>query len=379
MVSFQSFKEAPKQESFSWADLNFSTLYKIIEARANNYKQFTSYVSALEGALNFFIEKDQQYQSDIAVLKMKKINFKAKAEEKEAWFWDEKFKILSSLVGRVNQGKVKISEYTQNSLVLKEIAGKLAQGIGQNLFITGKPGSGKSEGAEKIAQKISEINGLTHNIVKNTTFTPLQFANRYNDVEEVPQGSVIIFDEAGVTFNSRDHFDAGNKVFSKLLQIIRHRGLLVIFTAPDLSFIDTHGRKLLHWWFETDKINKSQGICYMKPKIVELQQMTGKIFYPYPIYEGQQITSLKVEALDFKSRSVYQNLGKMYKEDLAIKTQIQLAMKKPDDTEALTYIILRKKGLKQLLIRKEHIPMSQDKATRMENEYKRIKALGNVF
>lgn len=371
--TFQKYNESPKRDSFSWADLNFSTLYKIIDARAYNYEQFKSLITGLECALTYFAEKDQEYLTAMATLEQKKTEMTQEIfpENIEAFYWDEKFKILSSLVGRINLGKIKLSQYVNESTIVKDIAGKLASGIGQNVFFTGKQGTGKTESAVKFMKEVLKENNMILDVEKSITTTPETFTQRYNSKDLVEcQG--LMFDDCGVSYNARDWQKDSNKLFSKLLQVIRHRALLVCFTSPDLSYIDSQGRKILHWWFETDKLNKKTGICTIKPHVVEVVQMTGKILYPFPIYDEKQITSLKVTALDSETRNKVVEMGKSFKDDLGIKTEMELSLSRPKEKEAVRYVMYRRKGHTQKEIREKLMPMSTGKAVRLERQYKSI-------
>ncbi len=375
MTGLQSYKDFKKEDIFSWADLNFSTLYKIIDARAQDFNKYTTLVTALECVLSYFADKDLQYKSDMEGLDL---NIKAmkediSAEELEMYKWDQKFKNLSSLVGRVNKGMVKVSEFTDHSKLIEDISVKLIQGIGQNIFTTGKTGSGKSESMVKIAKQICENTEVDFDVNTHICTSPQQFTKVYNNEKLTPPGSCLIFDEAGVEYNSRDFYSDSNKMFSKLLQIIRHRSICVIFTAPDLSFIDSQGRKILHWWFETVKLYKNQGICEMKPHVVEIIQSTGKILYPFPVYDDQQLTKIKVRALDGKTRSEYTTLAKDFKDNMAIEAEISFNVNKPKGDDEIQYIKLRDQGLTQKDIMKNKVRMSQSKATRLEKLYKNFK------
>ena len=372
MVSLQSYKDMQKEDVFSWADLNFSTLYKIIDARSEDYDKYKSLITAFECALDYFAEADHQYTSSFNVLNMElqKMKDEVEPEALEIYKWDQRFKLISNLVGRINKGKVKFNEFTDHSILIKDIANNINSGIGQNIFITGMPGSGKSESAGKIGLDIVSLTGGNFDFASNYTFDPGKFAEVYNNEELTPPGSVLVFDEAGVSYNSRDWASEGNKLFSKLLQIIRHRAICVIFTAPDLSFIDTQGQKVLHWWFETDKLYKHLGLCYIKPHVVDVIQATGKILFPFPIYDERQLNLIKVRALDKQHRDQYQSIAKAYKDDMARDTEISLKIKKNKTKEEIKYIKLREQGLTQKAIRENHIKMSPNKATRLEGIYK---------
>jgi len=216
-----------------------------------------------------------------------------------------------------------------------------------------KTGSGKSWAALSLAEEVVKLSGGTFNI-KNVAFKVDEFAKIYNDIKKTPKGSVVIFDEIGVNFNSRDAMGSANKMFGKLLQIIRHRQILVIFTTPDLSFIDSTGRKLLHWWFQTKKIDKQNKITHIKPHVIEIRQRTGEIYYVFPMFNGNQYNDLRVSIPSKELREDYEKVAKEYKNKLAISTEIDLAninKKGFNDPIYKMYKDYLKKGYKPIEIR----------------------------
>ena len=80
-------------------------------------------------------------------------------------------------------------------------------------------------------------------------------------------------------------------MFNFILQTFRHRNIIVLFSTPDLSFIDKTARKLFHLTFEADRIDRKNNLCYMKPKIVENNPMMDKIYHKYPVVirNGEQV------------------------------------------------------------------------------------------
>jgi hypothetical protein len=143
----------------------------------------------------------------------------------------------------------------------------------------------------------------------------------FNDIENTPPGSILIYDEAGVTWGARDAMSEANKLFGQLMQIMRHRQICLIMTAPDLSFLDVQGRKMLHWWFETVKLDKRSGICNIKPHTVEIQQQSGQILYPFPKFENgtEVINSLQVLKPSDELTSAYEINTKTYKDAVATR------------------------------------------------------------
>ena len=292
-------------------------------------------------------------------------------DEISKWFFDEKAKLLSALIYRCNRERPRIREFVTQSEIVKEIARKLLSGIGQNCFITGKTGSGKSHTALHMCWELSKITSTKFSL-DNIVFTPQEFARVYNDVEKTPEGSWIIFDEAGIGYGSRNWYDEPNKLFSELLQIIRHRKIAVFFTAPDLNFIDSIGRKLLHWWFETEKLDKRAGVCYIKPHTVEVQQATGKVLYPFPVYNLSQYSEMRVTVLPKHIVDAYEEKAQKYKNEVASNIEVKLAIasSKTDlDPHMRQYFELRKSGLKrgETMIK---LDINSTKASKFERVWK---------
>ena len=119
------------------------------------------------------------------------------------------------------------------------------------VIFTGDTGSGKSYGALRFAEKLDpEFNE------KRIVFTPDKFLEIIRHDKELHSGNVIIFDEAGVGMASREWYSIQNKILSYVLQTFRFKNLIVIFTVPDFTYIDSQARKLFHFYFETSKILK---------------------------------------------------------------------------------------------------------------------------
>lgn len=144
-------------------------------------------------------------------------------------------------------------------------------------IITGETGSGKSYSAIKLAEDLDADFDI-----KNIVFTPKEFMDRINS-DELKRGSVIIFDEAGVGINSRSWQSTSNKLLNYVLQTFRHKNYIVIFTTPNLSFIDAGARRLFHYLFETVQILENDYV-QIKPFQITSTNRAKKIYYIYPTY-----------------------------------------------------------------------------------------------
>jgi len=106
------------------------------------------------------------------------------------------------------------------------------------MVIVGDPGSGKSYSALSLAERIDP----TFN-VDRVVFKPEEFLDV---LDKCSRGNVVIFDEAGVGIPSREWQTIQNKLLSYVLQTFRYKNLCVIFTTPNMSYIDKQVRLLVH-------------------------------------------------------------------------------------------------------------------------------------
>lgn len=93
-----------------------------------------------------------------------------------------------------------------------------------------------------------------------------KYQKLYSINPRLVRGRVIIFDEAGVGVNNRQWASFANKAITAVMQSFRYMNLIVIFTTPDMTFIDKAARKLIHGYFETIKngIDYKRKIAYSK-------------------------------------------------------------------------------------------------------------------
>ena len=141
--------------------------------------------------------------------------------------------------------------------------------------ITGPTGSGKSWSALSMAQLL------------DPTFTADRVIFRARDLMklittgDLKAGSVIVWDEAGIDLSNRNWQSVTNKMLNALLQTFRHRNFVLFFTVPYHDFIDSASKKLFHADFETQRINKNQGVVIIKPKLLQYNSNLGKWYRKY--------------------------------------------------------------------------------------------------
>lgn len=327
-----------EKDGFTWEDVWFNQLNKFIDTRnkgdLDNYKIG---VGSMEVALSGVMDGEYEEKKDYI-----KLQFNGD-EIDENEYLDLVSKELVRLLARATSKKEDLSEYIENSVVIKSIVSKLKNGIGQNLMITGKMGSGKSWASLKFAEEIVKQTGgkfTNKHIVSNLE----DFMQLYNDKELCPSGSVIIFEEVGVNINSKKAMSKLNIIFSDVFQTSRYKELLIIMNAPAISFLDKTPRSLLHWWLQTHKLNKNKGICEVKPHLVELDQISGGLLFPYPrLRDGQRITRLDVSVPSKELREEYEKTSRAYKDQVG-KTSLKAVSSKGFNGLELEYIDLRLSG-----------------------------------
>lgn len=164
------------------------------------------------------------------------------------------------------------------------------------ILLTGQTGSGKTYSSISLAEAYAHL-FQTPFTIKDVIFTPKEFMTRINS-GELKKGSVLVFDEAGVGYSAREWWSISNKLINYLMQTFRHRNYIVIFTTPDMSFIDKACRRLIHVHMETIKIDYFKRLCVIKPFIAEVNQRTGKTYWKYLRVPGEnKIVPDKVERI----------------------------------------------------------------------------------
>jgi len=343
----------------SFADIQYMIMQKLFDMRSQeDILSFQRGVTALEQTLEGI--KDDIYLQDLNNLEHEAARVLEDYGQtyRDTYYFDKKHGFLCALINRFNAGMLKVREYLDQSELVRVIASELNNGIGQIIFISGPQGSGKSWSAIALAQAVLRKTGVPFSI-KNTVFETHEFFKTYNNKLRTPEKSYILFEEIGVNASSKDALSKTNKILMKVSQTVRYRQLLLILTAPDISFVDKTLRKQLHFMLETEKMDRKNGYCYLKPFIVKNIQRTGDIHYVYPKNnDGNQVTQVRIGKLDKQTADAYEKRQRQYKDALSIEAaeelqaikEQQLVQKKVPLTQRSNYIeydLLRKKGLSQ--------------------------------
>ena len=162
----------------------------------------------------------------------------------------------------------------------------------------GQTGSGKSESCIELARNIDD-NFSSENIV----FSVEEFFELLNS-GTLKKGACIVWEELGVSADSRNFFSLQNRAITFVFETFRHYNLAVLMNVPGLGMIDSRVRKLAHQYFETMSINRSRKVCKCKVFDIEYNPRLDKTYYKYPrIYVGGEVVT--VENMEFSKPPDY--------------------------------------------------------------------------
>lgn len=157
----------------------------------------------------------------------------------------------------------------------------------------GGTGSGKSYAMLKLAECIDP--GFS---IERVVFSLEEFIELLTE-KKLPPGSVIVWDEGGVEAASRESMTKKNRLLGKIIQTFRHRNLALLFTVPDMSFVDVQIRSLSHVMFKPNNINRYTKTCNLQVSKIQRNEKLKKTYIkPYSSNQGGEY--FKVSTINLK-------------------------------------------------------------------------------
>lgn len=131
-----------------------------------------------------------------------------------------------------------------NQVIIEHIARRIERNANAFILVVGDVGSGKSYFAMDFALALGNRFSCSFDMswVGFTAQKTLEVVLR-----EHKPGQPILLDEMGVAMGSRRFMTKENIGMSFVLQTVRFLNQCILFTVPDLSFVDIHARKLFHY------------------------------------------------------------------------------------------------------------------------------------
>ena len=140
------------------------------------------------------------------------------------------------------------------------------------IVFVGGQGSGKSYSSMRVGY---EIMGEDFDPRVNIAYFFREDFLRKLDM--VDRGDVLIWDDFGIGLDSRRFMDPEQIHLTQLLETMRPLNLIVIFTTPDMSFIDARARKLFHDYVEMKRVDLQRKVAVGKWYNIFVDRWTGEL------------------------------------------------------------------------------------------------------
>ena len=153
------------------------------------------------------------------------------------------------------------------------------EGVNWVCIVTGRPRTGKSWSALTLAKAIDP-----NFTIDNVVFSPEEFIKLIQGAEKnekLKDGSIILWDEAGVGLSHYSWYSILAKCINLVLQTWGYKHFGLILTVPHFSFIDASTRKMVNCHIKTIQRTEYRGvrarIHYLTPMRLKNQDLIKTI------------------------------------------------------------------------------------------------------
>jgi ABC-type dipeptide/oligopeptide/nickel transport system ATPase component len=195
------------------------------------------------------------------------------------------------------------------------------------IVIVGDEGSGKSTLSFVIAQYLTDMKLTMDNLSEGS-------ADAIEKLERMPNGSLLICDEAELLFSSRETMSKEQRQLTQVMKIIRQKNMTLILVSPvffDLSkYIAVDRSRFLLRTYTDSNLNRGSFAYWGKKKKIRLYQ-EGKKHYgsygrPKPNFSGKftnYILPFDDEYQKLKARSLTEAFKNKTKEAISHMEKLQ--------------------------------------------------------
>lgn len=169
------------------------------------------------------------------------------------------------------------------------------------LLLVGERGSGKSMSAlylaHKTAEEVAKIKGGTwqdYFTMENVAvIDPASLLTKLQTLYIKPF-SIFILDDAGVSWNSRNHATKSNILLNNILSVCRTSQSMIIITTISGDLIDKVPRQMASFHGEVAESYHHRGENYLKIFKMSKLSRAGKVIYSHLTFHEQDGTSSKI-------------------------------------------------------------------------------------
>ena len=168
------------------------------------------------------------------------------------------------------------------------------------VMIVGKTGEGKSRTALFAGYKVAlylakQLGGHWKDYFNSENIAVMTTEEVIRVMKANSPKKVIILDDIGAAWNSRDWNSKGNKILNRIIMTFRNKNNLLILTLPDSFILDKVPRNLLHFHIEMFKQEFDQGFAIYKLFRVLRRYRTGKTYFVHPRLNGVKFVAGAVD------------------------------------------------------------------------------------
>ena len=178
----------------------------------------------------------------------------------------KKFNELKSLRGNLDEFENKLHNKSKIGIIL------------------GARGTGKSAVGMKLLENLASKTGKNAYAMGFKESELPSWINSVSDIKEIKNNSVLLIDETGISFSSRNSMSAMNKFLSEILFIARHKDLSVILISQNSSNIEINAIRQADFFIL--KPSSLMQLDFERKKIKETYQEVEKYFKEFKDKKG---------------------------------------------------------------------------------------------
>ena len=112
------------------------------------------------------------------------------------------------------------------------------------MLINGKRGSGKTALGMRLLELFRKKTKRKSYILGYDSTKLPGWIKKSETIEDVPNNAIVLVDEGGLSFSSRDSMKEANKMLGKIMAVARHKNLTLILITQNSAMIDLNVLRL---------------------------------------------------------------------------------------------------------------------------------------